>query len=126
MLRRIAILAAGLTMTASGGLIGVGAASAVSPALHIEPGSGWRAEPISGGCELDVFSPWGTFSSEDGGGGTWSGGGETVRMKWTRGTKGLTFEGTFTPSAHGYLDYEGKFSIYGYVFKGQLAKGTRC
>jgi hypothetical protein len=127
MLRRAAVLAAGLALTACGGIAGGGAASAATPTLHVEPGSTWLAEPRPGGCELEIFSANRTFASEFGGaGGGWSGGGATIAMTWTRRTKGLVFDGTYTESVHGNPEYKGKFSIEGFVFKGELIKGTRC
>jgi hypothetical protein len=125
-LRGTAAIAAGLVMTASVGVGGLSAASASAPALHVEPGSNWRAEPISGGCELEIFSANGTFASEDGAGGKWSGGGETISMIWTRRTKGLVFVGTITQNVHGTPEYRGRFSYDGFVFRGQLIDGSRC
>jgi hypothetical protein len=45
MLRRVAVLVAGLAMTASAGLAATGAASAASPVNHITPGSKSTAAP---------------------------------------------------------------------------------
>ena len=128
MVRRLAVFAVGLAMSAGISLGWDGATSAATPELHIEPGSTWLAEPRPGGCELEIFSSNGTFVSEFGGAaGTWSGGGATIHMNWTRRIKGLSFHGSFTLSVRGgHPEYEGKFSYEGYVFKGRLIHGTRC
>ncbi len=127
MFRRVAVTTAGLAILASLGLTGAGTASAAIPALNIKPGSTWLAEPKPGGCELEIFSASGTFASESKDAGKWSGGGATISMKWTRGAnKGLAFDGTFAQTVHGDPEYQGRFSIEGYVFKGELVKGTRC
>jgi hypothetical protein len=97
MLRRVAVVVAGLAMTASIGLAGVCSASAASPALHIKPDSMWTLEVKNGGCEEDIFQSNRTFSSDVGGdAGTWSGCGATIAMNWTSGSDaGQKFSGTF-------------------------------
>jgi hypothetical protein len=126
-LRRVAALAGGLAVAASGVIAGAGTASAAVPAVHLVPGSSWRAELRSGGCEDEIFAPNGTFVNEfDGAAGRWSGGGATVHMDWTRRTRGLTFDGSYTLNVRGTPEYVGKFTFDGYVLKGQLVKGTRC
>jgi hypothetical protein len=127
MVRWLALLAVGVVVSAGVVPAACSPATAATPALHVEPGSTWKAEPYIGGCELEIFSANGTFASQfDGAAGRWSGGGETIRMSWTRRTKGLTFGGTFNPSVHGHPAYLGRFRIEGYVFEGRLIKGTRC
>ncbi len=127
MLRRVGVVAAGLAMMASVGSLGASAASAASSAVHVEPGSTWRALIYDGGCEAETFWANGTFVSRGIDAGRWSGGGKTISMKWTRGVRGLTFfGGDYTYTKHGDPEYRGKFSIEGYVFKGELAKGSRC
>jgi hypothetical protein len=98
LLRRVAVLAAGLAMTTSLGLAVVDSASAASPALHIKPGSLWMIKSERGGCENETFEADHTFSADRyGDSGTWSGSGATVSMRWTAGTDtGVTFGGTFT------------------------------
>jgi hypothetical protein len=50
-LRRAAVVAAGLAMATSLGLAGAGTASAAAPALKIKPGATWTIEINRGGCE---------------------------------------------------------------------------
>lgn len=119
MLRRMAVLAAGLGV----GLAGASAASAASTALHITAGSKWTAEmKISGGgCEVDKFAANHTFSSKDGDSGTWSGGGKTISMLWTAGgATNTTFSGTFTKTP--VEKYVGTFDSGSYP--GWLVKGA--
>ena len=71
--RRATLVGAGLAMSASFGLAGVGMASAVSPALNIKAHSIWTVEVKGNGCELIQFTDAGhTFVSDLGGdAGTW-------------------------------------------------------
>ncbi len=95
MIRKTAVLAAGLVLTASVGLVGVGSASGVSPALHIKPGAKWTVEPEEG-CETVKFLANYTFTTRNdfGDAGTWSGGGDTIKMRWTQGlSQGRSFIG---------------------------------
>ena len=127
MLRRGAVIAAGLALAASFGLAGVGTASAAAPALKIQNGATWTIELNGGECQLDHFSSQGTFASPDpefqGDAGTWSGGGPTITMKWTAGDDtGLKFKGTFTRQP--VKEYLGKFGGIAKGSTGQLVKGA--
>jgi hypothetical protein len=126
MLRRVAVLAAGLATTASVGLAGAGAASAASPALHIVAGSRWTVEVTQGnGCEVAHFEANHTFWVHpvgNGDVGTWSGGGKSITLTWTSGPDtGTIFEGTFhtTPIEQ----YVGTYSFTGGSSPGELVKG---
>ncbi len=107
--RRVAVLAAGLAMTASVGLTGAGAASAASPALHIIGGSKWTVAVNGGNCQVDTMKASHMFVNHEDTGdrGTWSGGGRTLSMTWTSGDdEGLTFSGTWVSASH---EYSGSF-----------------
>ena len=124
MLRRAAVLAAGLAMTAGVGLAGGGAASAASPVLHVKPGSNWTAEVNGGGgCEVETFAANHTFHGGlYGDKGPWSGGGNRITMTWTAGyVTGLTFTGTFTKTPT--KEYVGNFGGIA-AATGQLVKGV--
>jgi hypothetical protein len=127
MLRRATVFAAGLTVATSFALGGAGGASATVPALKIRPGATWTIVANGGGCQLDVFAANYTFTSPDpqyhGDAGTWSGGGSTIKMKWTAGDNtGLTFKGTFTTTP--VKEYVGSFGGLGGGFTGALLKGA--
>lgn len=124
MLRRTAVLAAGLALTASIGLVGAGAASAASPALKIKNGAQWTNEVNGGLCEVQTFSSNGTWTSDlYGDSGTWSGGGDRIDIKWTGGDEaGLTFHGPFTTTPT--KEYSGKFGGFGVGATGQEVKGV--
>jgi hypothetical protein len=129
MLRRAAVLAAGLAMTACAGLAGAAPASAVSPALKIKPGSQWHDASASTSCdEVITFAANNTFTADKAGdAGTWSGGGTTLTMRWTAGgSTGVVFKGTFTTTPD--VEYLGKFSLGGTHESGELVKGpgTGC
>jgi hypothetical protein len=125
MLRRVAALVAGLAMTASVGLIGVGSASAASP-TSINNGSHWTLEVNGGTCEIFKFSTTNhTFSTTEFGGdnGKWSvPAPNKVKMKWTGGNDaGLTFKGTYHSSVK---EYSGSFGGIGFGLTGLLVKGS--
>ncbi len=123
-LRRAVMMAAGLALTASVGLPGIGAASASGPVLHIKPGSKWTAEVNGGGgCEVDTFAANHTFSGGlYGDKGLWSGGRNKITMTWTAGyVTGLTFTGTFTKTPT--KEYVGNFGGIT-AATGQLVKGA--
>ncbi len=127
MLRRVAVLAAGLAMTASVGPAAVGTASAATPAvLHIEAGSKWTAKinlgDGSGACEVDTFAANHTFTSDFRDKGTWSGGGNKVAMIWTKGYVGVTFSGSYTTTPR--HEYIGRFGGPTAGDKGRLIKGA--
>ena len=125
MLRRTAVIVAGLAMATSFGLAGAGAASAAAPALKVKPGSHWTLEDHgiegTGGCEVDTMASNGTFTSDlFGDSGTWSGGGSTITVTWTAGSdNGVVFTGTFvrTPTTK---EYKGSFNTgdLGLLIKG--------
>jgi hypothetical protein len=120
MLRRAVMTAAGLAaMATSVGMVGAGAASAALPALHVTAGSKWTAELNGAGvsiCEVDTFAANRTFKADlYNDKGTWSGGGRTITMHWTRGMlRGAVFMGTWAKSAQAYED----------VPNGALVKGV--
>jgi hypothetical protein len=106
MLRRAAVLAAGLAMTACLGLAGVGATSATTPRA-ISNGSKWTIEANGESCEIETFETTNhTFQGDrPSDHGKWSVPAPTkVRMKWTggEGLSGLTFHGTFDSSLQEY------------------------
>jgi hypothetical protein len=117
-IRRVAMVATGLAMAGSFGL--GGAATSGATGLKITPGSHWTSETKNHGCEIETFKANGTFKSDDGNTGTWSGGGKTVTMTWTSGPpNGLVFNGTFTKSPT--KRYVGTFDTY----KSQLVPGAQ-
>lgn len=125
MLRRTVAIAAGLALTASVGLVGAGAASAVSPAMHIKPGAQWTAEVNGSGCEVETFSANNTFTGDmDGDYGSWSGSGPSISMVWSgRGADPLTFVGTFTKTP--VKEYAGRFNgSQPNSYSGQLVEGA--
>ena len=124
--RRAAMVASGLALTASLGLTGAGMASAASPALNIKAHSIWTVEVKGGGCELVQFTDAGhTFVSDLGGdAGIWTGGNATIGLAWTAGgDAGLTFSGNFVSTTKP-VEYKGHFHISGSAFPGKLVKGA--
>ena len=126
MLRRLAVLTAGLAMAASVGLTGAAGASAASPAA-ITNGSRWTLEDNnSGGCEVETFSTaTQTFTSDLGGdSGTWSvPAPNKVKMKWMAGSDaGTTFKGVFASAPA--KEYVGAFGGIEAGSTGQLVKGA--
>ena len=126
MLRRRGLMAAGLVMAISFGLVGVATGSAA--ALKIKTESIWTLESKTGCFEMVVFYSGGAFASDTGGDkGTWSGGGKTFSMIWTGGNdKGQSFRGKFV-STTSPREYNGKEFIDGnFVQKAMLVKGYFC
>jgi hypothetical protein len=126
MWRRAAVVAAVLAMGASVGLAGAGVASAVTPALHVTGGSIWTTEITGAGCQLDLFKSNGHFHSPEiefnGDAGTWSGGGSTIKMVWTKGEDtGLTFKGTYVKA---YQEYTGNYTNGSQAYTGYLVAGA--
>ena len=123
MLRKAAAVAAGLAMVASFGVAGVGAATAATPALHVKGGSRWTMKVTSLGCEVESFAANGTFKGDVGSDkGTWTGGHDTLNMKWTKGTMGgATFSGTLRAPDR---EYEGTFTHNGTSQLGELVNGA--
>jgi hypothetical protein len=120
MLRRAAVIAAGLAMTASAALAGAGTASAAAPA-GIKDGSMWTIEINHGGCGIATFHAGiHIFTSDNGDFGNWSvPAPNKVKMTWTGGPIGLVFKGTYTTTPN--KEYLGKFNNIG--GGGQLVKG---
>ncbi len=125
-MRRAAMATAGLVIVAGTiGLFGTsGALGAVPAAAHINNGSEWTIEVNPKSCEVGTFSSNGTFSFQaSGDSGTWSGGGTTVKLKWTGGTDaGLKFKGTWSTAP--VKEYAGTFGGLGAGETGQLVKGS--
>ncbi len=125
MMRRIGVAAGGLAIAAALGLVGAGSASA-APALKIKNGAEWTIEVNNAECEVQTFSSNGTWTSDrNGDAGTWSGGGETIHIKWITGLEdGLTFKGTYTKTPT--KEYSGKFGgmAHGAGVTGQEVKGV--
>ena len=126
MSRWMTVIAAGLAMTACLGLVGLDAASAASPALHIKQGAVWSVV-VNGErsfCEQLTFSSWGTFAADRyNDSGTWTGGGKTITVNWTAGSSSpSTFTGTFRTTPVG--EYKGVASFMGYTFSVKLIEGA--
>jgi hypothetical protein len=129
-LRRAALIAAGLAMTAGVGLAGVSTASAASPqTLHLTTGP-WTLNVKGGGCEILSF----TFTGNTSGGftadfagdsGVWAGGGNAVALSWTAGgDTGLLFSGSLVSSSP--VTYKGSFGGTGAGLHGKLTKGAKA
>jgi hypothetical protein len=137
MLRRAAVIAAGLAMATSFGLSGAGVASAAAPALKIKQQAIWTVEVTEGKlvCELVSFDTSdNTFITDHAGdAGTWSGGASTIGIAWTAGPDiGLTFSGHLVSTAKP-AEYKGVVSLDGESVKAKLKKdalpsyrGSRC
>ena len=125
-MRRAATAAAGLVIVAGTlGLFGTSSAWGAAPAApHVTNGSEWTIEVNPKTCEVGTFSSSGTFSFQASGDtGTWSGGGATVKMKWTGGTDAdLKFKGTWSKTP--VKEYAGTFGGIGSGDTGQLVKGS--
>ena len=102
--QRGAMVATGITIAASVGLAGRRVASAAAPAGKIKSATIWTLELSPGLCFHDTFNTtthrFTSFTSnpvEPGyGKGTWSGGGSSISLVWTKGDgKGFGFSGTF-------------------------------
>jgi hypothetical protein len=124
MVRRAAAAAAGLAMTATVGLVGVGTARAVAPAtLHITNHSIWTMKPVGGGaCQWDEFNTTkDTFksTSEIGDRGTFSQTSTTIDMTWTAGVRSWTFHGTW-----GGRVFTGSIGVPGGTVPGRLVPGA--
>lgn len=120
MVRRLTLMTAGLAAVTILGLAGT--ASAETPALHVKSGGVWTAEVKHAGCEIVTFGAHKTFTGDMGGDtGTYTGGGQSISMKWTAGeAAGLTFSGTFSKSDD---EFTGSYGGSGSGEKGQLVKG---
>jgi hypothetical protein len=124
MVGRAAFVATGLaTIVATLGFWVTSGAWATLP--HIKNGSEWTFEVNQHGCEVETFSPNGTFTANAAGDeGKWSGGGTTLKMKWKGGlNSGLTFTGTFNGTV-GPKEYAGALGRTVFGETGQLVKGA--
>jgi hypothetical protein len=126
-LRRVALIAAGLAMATGVGLAGVTTASAATPHAkqNITPGN-WTLFVTGAGCEVDSFTSSGTFSTTEFGGdaGNWAGGGSAIALAWTAGSDtGLLFSGTYIKSSN---SFRGKFGGFGFGLSGKLVQGARA
>jgi hypothetical protein len=130
MSRQVAVLAAGLAMTESVGLAGIGAASAMSPALHVGGKYPlWTLEVKGVGCEVDFFQtepePEFFADNDTGDGGLWSGGGRTITTDFVEGTNGgSVFSGNFVSSTTP-VEYKGRLSVSSGSFtRAKLLRGS--
>jgi hypothetical protein len=130
MLRRAAVIGAGLTMGMSFGLAGAGMASAAVPALKIQNGAIWTLEVNGGGCQQDKFNAtthhFKAVNPLFGGDkGTWTGGGSgNTLMTWTQGSDaGGHFGGGFQVGSSP-KEYEGTFVNGDFIATAWLVKGA--
>jgi hypothetical protein len=124
--------ATGLALATSLGLSGVCVASAATSAAKIKSGAIWTLEtPVLGLCYKDTFNTTThrftslTLNAVDPGygKGTWSGGGSSISLIWTKGVgKGMGFTGTFTSTP--VKSYQGEITINSETYSGLLVKGS--
>ena len=130
--QRVAMAATGLALVTSLGLSTVSIASAAAPAAKIKQGAAWTLRPpVLGLCFNVTFNTTThRFTSSNGGAidpgnakGTWSGGGSTISMEWTKGNVvGMGFSGTFTTTP--LRSYQGEIFNNGQPYTvGELDKG---
>jgi hypothetical protein len=126
-LRRAALMAAGLAMATGVGLAGVSTATAATPqTLHLTAGP-WTLNVKGGGCEVLTF----TFTSGSSGNftadrfsdaGVWAGGGGAIALSWTAGgDTGLLFSGIYQSSP---VEFKGSFGGAVSGTHGKLARGA--
>ena len=131
--RRAATVAAGVALATSLGLAGVSVASAGTPTAKIKQGAAWTLEPpVLGLCFHVTFNTTThRFTSFNGGSvdpgyakGTWSGGGSSISMVWTKGNiVGMGFSGTFTSTP--VKSYQGEITNHSEPYTvGTLVKGS--
>jgi len=131
--RRAAMAATGIALATSLGLSGVCIASAAAPAAKIKSGAIWTLETtVLGLCFKDTFNTTThrftsiTINPVDSGygKGTWSGGGSSISMVWTKGVgKGMGFSGTFSSTPG--KSYQGEITINAEPYSdGLLVKGS--
>jgi hypothetical protein len=138
-LRRAALMAAGLAMAGSVGLVGASAASAgtntglvgTSAASGAAPRAGlsgtYTVEVTGAGCEV-ISASNGSFTADlagdagiSAGGGNASVGGASVALYWTAGgDTGVLFSGAKVSST----TWKGNFGGIGAGLKGKLVKGA--
>jgi hypothetical protein len=130
MLRWVAVLTAGIAMTATFGLAGAGAASAAFRASHIPKAPLWTLEIKGAGCEVDQFGyvdgePEFFADNVTGDGGLWSGGGGKITMEFVEGTnEGSVFNGYFVSSTRP-VEYKGALSVSSGSFtRAKLVEGS--
>jgi opacity protein-like surface antigen len=107
MLRRTAVLGAGIIMAATVAWTGA-VASATQPTSRITAGSKWTVVFKGGGCEVQTFGSHGTWTADrfkDAG--TYGVDGSTLDEQWTKGVdKGLSFDALYNKARK---DYKGQF-----------------
>jgi hypothetical protein len=137
-LRRASLMAAGLAMAGSVGLLGASAASAAtntglsgasaaSAATNAGLSGTYTVEVTGGSCEV-ISAGGGSFTADNfgdsgitAGGGKAKVGGKSVALSWTAGgDTGLLFSGAKVSSTA----WKGSFTLAGSFFKGQLVKGA--
>ena len=130
MLRRTAVIAAGLAVATSFGLAGAGMATAAAPTLKIKNGAIWTIEVNGGGCQQDKFNTTTLrFKAVNplfgGDKGTWTGGGSgNAVMTWTHGSDaGGHFSGGFQVGSSP-KEYEGTYVNGDFIATAWLVKGA--
>jgi hypothetical protein len=128
MLRRAAVITAGLAMAASFGLAGAGVASAAAPALKIKPNAIWTFEIKGNSCDQEKFdtATHTFFSPHHGDAGTWQfGDGSAILMIWTspQSLSGHNFGGRFV-STTTPVEYKGSFNGDPIALRAKLVKGA--
>jgi hypothetical protein len=130
--RRAAMIGTGVVLVTSLGLSGVSIASAAAPAGKIKQGATWTMEVTGGFCLYETFATTThRFKSAATGAndkGTWSGGGSTITMTWTKGSnEGLLFKGAWT-TVGATKGFEGPMTLNSAPYgDGLLVKGViRC
>jgi ribonuclease E len=137
-LRRAALMAAGLAMAGSAGLVGASTASAATntglvgaSAASAATNAGllgtYTLEVTGGGCEV-ISASNGSFTADafgdsgiTAGGGNAKVGGASVALYWTAGgDTGLLFSGAKVSST----TWKGNFGGFGAGLKGKLVKGA--
>jgi hypothetical protein len=137
-LRRAALMAAGLAMAGSVGLVGATAASAgtntglvgtsaASAGTNASLLGTYTVEVTGGSCEV-ISAASGSFTADNfgdsgitAGGGNAKVGGNSVALSWTAGgDTGLLFSGAKVSST----TWKGSFNFGGTFFKGKLVKGA--
>jgi hypothetical protein len=129
---RRATVVTGVALATILGLSGVCVASAAAPTAKIKSGATWTLEPpVPGLCFKDTFNTithrFTSFTDnavDPGyGKGTWSGGGSSISLVWTKGDgKGMRFSGTFTSTP--VKSYQGEITFGSENYEGLLVKGS--
>ncbi len=85
-MRRSLIFATGLSVVATFGVSSVASAVQLQSQTHITVGSEWTARNHTDhGCQVDTFQAGNKFTSNYKETGTYSGGGDTLKMTWLTG-----------------------------------------